>query len=210
MNRQSIYGFLIGVAVLMVAGIWGYIVLIPGDTPPAQPAVERPTSRVDEQPTETTSVPLANEPSLPLEPDGRVPDTTELFPDKDDGASAKTDVAPELARPSSDRTEKIQGIQRELASIAGSGAGASPVRVKALISELRLTLGSDTVGGVDLKQLERTVTNASRIKTLAAEMESIAASPDENDRARIQSIMAEMQSLQDGIPDSASDLRVQD
>lgn len=207
MNRQAIYGFVLGVLVIGVGVIAFYAFVLPDRSVPGEGA--NLPSQQAEAPAVSESRPSG---SASRSDDGaqEAERTTESFDDApplfadDDEPSDRTETdlgAGQAMTP--DKRERIEAIQAELTELSQSG-NASPARVGELIGQLRSELGSDEVGGVNLGQLEETVDRAGRIKELAGQMESIAANPSESDRQRIDEIMSEIQRLQGDIPEDAA------
>lgn len=209
MNRQALYGFLLGVAVLSAVVIWFYMFVMPRavrDSPSADLPSTPSTTAEPAEPAEAG--PDAADPGIATEPpSSKVSpgDTAPLFDQASEGELQAEGTKDEAG--STKRVERIQRIQKELAKLARSGANASPERVSTLLGELREAAGSDEVAGVDIAGLQETVQTATRIRELAEEMSSIAQDPSKEDRARIQEILSEIQRLRQGIPNSASDLK---
>lgn len=210
MNRQALYGFLIGVSVLAAVVIWFYAFVMPRGVP-EPPAANLPSNRVTTERTPEARTAQHREPApldTPEPAPGVASDTAPpLFQDKPGTGAESTAKESGDSEPAPGRTEKIERIHEQLASIARSGGGASPQRVVELLGELRSAMGTNEVAGVDLRKLERTVKNADRIQALANEMKAIANNPSKQDRQRIREIMDEMRRLQGQIPESAEELR---
>ncbi len=208
MNRQAVYGFLLGVLVIGVGVIAFYAFVLPDGVPTEEAAnlpsreTESPATGDDarsaDPPPEAERETVDDEP-----PRESFADAPPLFEEDGETAESADGDVPTESSITPEKRERIEEIQAELTELSQSG-DASPARVGQLIGELRAELGRDEVGGVKLGQLEDTVERAGRIQELAGEMESIAANPSESDRQRIEEIMSEIQGLQGEMPDDAA------
>ncbi|WP_435101175.1 hypothetical protein [Arhodomonas sp. AD133] len=203
MNRQALYGFLIGAAVLGVVLLWFQTVVMPDRT--ARPRVDLPSARTnDALPEPEVAQPPAASDDTALFGTKEVPplfDRTRRHAEPPETGGGPTPPGVELSR-TQQRT--IARIQRELAAVSRPGTNASPAQVGRLLRGLREAIGSDRVGGVDLEALEDTVDRAGRIQSLAREMESIAENPGKGDEQRLQTLMTRIRNLQQGMPESVS------
>ena len=202
MNRQAIYGFLLGVLVIGVAVIAFFAFVMPGQAPEPSGGLPSQQQPVAKEPATPAAAAPSTETEALEEKSESFGSAPPLFGDVDEpaGSGSAPDGADIGRSLSPESRERVEEIQAELLEISQSGT-ASPARVAQLIRDLRAELGTDEVGGVRLEQLEATVERAGRIQELANEMQSLSANPTKADRARIQDIMSEIQHLQRGIPD---------
>ncbi|MFB4203945.1 hypothetical protein KBTX_00482 [wastewater metagenome] len=207
MNRQALYGFLIGIATLAAVVIWFYAFVMPGGVP-EPPAANLPSTQ-DTTERAAAPEPRDREPAETAEPRPEVAtdEAPPLFQQERKPAPSGQDGNQHTDGSALGEGGRVRRIQRELASIAQSPGQGSPQRVGELLGQLRSTLGTSEVAGVDLRRLEETVKNAGRIQSLANEMKSIADDPGKQDRQRIRGILAEMRRLQGQLPEEARELK---
>ncbi|MEC4766269.1 hypothetical protein LPL18_002815 [Halomonas sp. CUBES01] len=208
MNRQALYGFLVGVAVLAAAIMWFYAVVMPQPVP--SPSENLPSAESPEPTVSTREPDISESPADDLEPPAVDSDSAPpLFPQQASQAPSQTvpnGVMDDIGNPMgvADPGE-VQRIQRELTNMTMAG-NPSPERVASLLGELRVAIGRDEVSGVNLARLEETVQSAGRIQSLANEMQSIARNPSKEDQQRLQEMMTEMQRLQGTVSVNADTL----
>jgi len=209
-NRQAVYGFLLGIAVLGAGVLWFQFFVMPAEVAP--PAARELPSRGPAQETAQRSTPQptsdSDEASKNIPSEARDPEPPPLFGRDTDPprANAESPTTGATGR-SSQKVRELRRIQRELMATTQSPDGPSPKRVAQLIGELRSNLGSDVVSDVNLDRLQETVERADQMQSLANEMKSIADDPSKEDEQRILDLVSEMKRVRDGLPTSSEALQ---
>ena len=90
----------------------------------------------------------------------------------------------------------MEGIQQRLQALVASGRQPTAREVDAVLADLQKNQGSNVVAGVNLQALRDNLARTDRISQIALEIQAIANQPGKSDLVRLQTLSAEMQSIQ--------------
>ena len=209
MNKHI--GLSIGVGLFMVLGLGAYVWLNMSNSPERndiQVLANRPQDRAVNLPQPN---PVASQPQRPEFPPYNAPNGTSNQNSRNELSSASS--ASPTALGGSPKTSttgaqafgipigqsgapSMEGIQQRLQALVASGRQPTAREVDAVLADLQKNQGSNVVAGVNLQALRDNLARTDRISQIALEIQAIANQPGKSDLVRLQTLSAEMQSIQ--------------